>query len=323
MNYTHLSQSERYQIQCLRDVGLSITQTALRLGRHRSTIAREVRRNSDASTAYQAHNAHQQALSRQSGQTNAQRFDDAQWELVLSYLQLDLSPQQAAARLGLERRLRISHTCIYNRLRRMGQAAPRLRCGQCRRKAHTGAGQLRDRVGIAQRPAIVDKRARLGDWEGDTIVSGAGGLAGLVTLTERRSRYTLAQRVQRRQAEPVGQAIIEMLRPHPRRRHTLTLDNGKEFAQHRWVHRRLKTKVYFADPHSPWQRGLNENHNGLLRHYFPKGSDLGMASEEQVLQAVYRLNHRPRRCLGWKTPHEVFHGYKVTPLTLGTGALRC
>ena len=169
----------------------------------------------------------------------------------------------------------------------------------------------------------MDKRARLGDWEGDTIASGAGGLAGLVTLTERLSRYTLAQHVQRRQAEPVGQAIIEMLRPHPRRRHTLTLDNGKEFAEHRWVHRRLKTKVYFADPHSPWQRGLNENHNGLLRHYFPKGSDLGMASEEQVLQAVYRLNHRPRRCLGWKTPHEVFHGYKVTPLTLGTGALRC
>ena len=149
MNYTHLSQSERYQIQCLRDVGLSITQTALRLGRHRSTIAREIRRNSDASTAYQAHNAHQQALSRQSGQTNAQRFDGAQWELVLSYLQLDLSPQQAAARLGLERRLRISHTCIYNRLRRMGQAAPRLRCGHCRRKAHTGAGQLRDRVGLS------------------------------------------------------------------------------------------------------------------------------------------------------------------------------
>jgi 5S rRNA maturation endonuclease (ribonuclease M5) len=100
-------------------------------------------------------------------------------------------------------------------------------------------------------------------------------------------------------------------------------EHARKFAEHRWVHRRLKTKVYFADPHSPWQRGLNENHNGLLRHYFPKGSDLGMASEEQVLQAVYRLNHRPRRCLGWKTPHEVFHGYKVTPLTLGTGALRC
>ena len=98
---------------------------------------------------------------------------------------------------------------------------------------------------------------------------------------------------------------------------------GSEMCIRDRVHRRLKTKVYFADPHSPWQRGLNENHNGLLRHYFPKGSDLGKASEQEVLQAVYRLNHRPRRCLDWKTPHEVFHGYKVTPLTLGTGALRC
>lgn len=323
MNYTHLSQSERYQIQSLRDAGLSITQTALRLGRHRSTIVREIARNSGANEAYQAHSAHQQARARQSGQTNAQRLGDAQWALVLSYLQLDLSPQQAAARLGLEKRLRISHTCIYNWLHRMGRVATRLRCGQRRRKAHSGVGQLRDRTGIAQRPAIVDKRARLGDWEGDTIVSGAGGLAALVTLTERRSRYTLAQHVQRRRAEPVGQAIIEMLRPHSRHRHTLTLDNGKEFADHKWVHRRLKTKVYFADPHSPWQRGLNENHNGLLRHYFPKGSDLGAASEQQVQQAVYMLNHRPRRCLGWKTPHEVFHGYKVTPLTLATDALRC
>jgi IS30 family transposase len=323
MNYTHLSQSERYQIQSLLGVGLSITQTALHLGRHRSTIAREIRRNSCASAPYQAHSAHQRARARQSGQTNARRFDDAHWQLVLAYLQLDLSPQQAAARLGLERRLRISHTCIYNRLRHMGPTAPRLRCAQRRHKARSGAGQLSDRVGIAQRPTIVDKRARLGDWEGDTIVSGRGGLAALVTLSERRSRYTLAQHVHRRQAQPVGQAIIEMLRPHPKHRHTLTLDNGKEFAEHGWVHRRLKTRVYFADPHSPWQRGLNENHNGLLRHYFPKGSDLSLLGQEQVLDAVYRLNHRPRRCLGWKTPHEVFHGYEVTPLTLATGALCC
>ncbi|BEU98729.1 IS30 family transposase (plasmid) [Acidovorax sp. DW039] len=190
MNYTHLSQSERYQIQSLVDVGLSISQTALRLERHRSTIAREIRR-----------------------------------------------------------------------------------------RERLGAGQLSDRVGIAQRPAIVDERARLGDWEGDTIVSGRGALAALVTLTERRSRYTLAQHVPRRKAEPVGQAIIEMLRPHPKHRHTLTLDNGKEFAEHKWVQRRLSTKVYFADPHSSWQRGLNENHNGLLRHYFPKGSTLSLLSQ--------------------------------------------
>ena len=201
-----------------------------------------------------------------------------------------------------------------HRLQRL-DCAVRLRCGRRRRKAQPGTGQIPDRVGIAQRPAIVDRCTRRGDWEGDTIVSGAGGLAALVTLTERRSRYTLAAHVPRRQAQPVSQAIIQMLRAHPRHRHTLTLDNGKEFAQHAWVQRCLGTRVYFADPHSPWQRGLNENHNGLLRHYLPKCSDLGSVTTMQLDEAIYRLNHRPRQCLGWKTPHEVFHGYSITPLT--------
>ncbi|MFT4242349.1 MAG: IS30 family transposase [Acidovorax sp.] len=317
MSYTHLSQSERYQIQCLHDMGLPLTRIAHQLGRHRGTIAREIKR-SGCTGAYRAEVAQQQANARQqNSKRNAQRFFEQHWTLVRSYLQLELSPQQVSARLALEKRLHISHACIYNHIRCMGGAMPPLRCGQRRRrKAHSGAGQLTDRLGIAQRPAIVERRSRLGDWEGDTIASGSGGLAGLVTLTERRSRYTLAQHVQRRQAQPVAEAIIEMLRPHERCRHTLTLDNGKEFAQHAWVCKRLNTKVYFADPHSPWQRGLNENHNGLLRHYFPKGSDLGQVTEQQVLDAVYQLNHRPRKCLGWKTPHEVFHGYRIAPLTL-------
>jgi IS30 family transposase len=321
LNYTHLSPLERYQIQCLLQAGLSIAQTALRLGRHRSTVARELQRNANSPSAYQADQAQHLAQARQSAQRNAQRLFEPHWALVLSYLQLDLSPQQAAHRLRLEQRLRISTSGIYKHLHRQaahagGATQPRLRCGRRRRKAHAGAGQLPDRVGIAQRPAIVDTRSRLGDWEGDTIVSGAAALAGLVTLTERRSRYTLAQHVLRRQAEPVGEAIIQMLRPYPGQRHTLTLDNGKEFAQHAWVRRRLDMEIYFADPHSPWQRGCNENHNGLLRHYFPKGCDLGAFRQLHVLDAVYRLNHRPRRCLGWKTPHEVFHGYAVSPLTL-------
>lgn len=317
MSYTHLSQTERYQIQCLHELGLSPTRIAAQLGRHRSTIAREIKRSGCAPRCYKAAPAQQHAqLRRQGSRCNAQRLSEHHWALVMAYLELDLSPQQVAQRLRLEKRLRISHTWIYTHVQRLGKARERLRCGQRRRKAHSGAGQLQARVGIEQRPAIVDKRSRRGDWEGDTIASGAGGLAAVVTLTERRSRYTLAQHVQRRQAEPVGQAIVEMLRPHKRRRYTLTLDNGKEFAQHRWVSKSLKTRVYFADPHSPWQRGLNENHNGLLRHYLPKGSDLGLFDQQQVLDAVYRLNHRPRRCLGWKTPHEVFYGFGITPITL-------
>ncbi|WP_243457636.1 IS30 family transposase [Ottowia testudinis] len=317
MSYTHLSRDERYQIQCLLELGQSAAAIARHLQRHPSTIRRELARNASAAAAYRADAAHSQAGARQSARTNAWRFTPDDWALVMAYLQLDLSPQQVAQRLLLEQRLCISHSCIYQRLQRQPSHCPRLRCGQRRRKARApGVGQLADRLGIEQRPAIAQERSRLGDWEGDTIVSGQGALAGLLTLAERRSRYTLAAPLAQRRAEPTAEAIIELLRPHRQLCHTLTLDNGKEFAQHVCVARRLDMQVYFADPHSSWQRGLNENHNGLLRYYFPKGSDLSHVSEQQVLDAVHRLNHRPRRCLGWLTPHEVFHGFEMTPLTL-------
>ena len=317
MSYTHLSRDERYQIQCLHELGLSPTAIAAKLGRHRSSIARELQRNADAAGRYGAAAAHKQASARQSNRCNAWCFEPQDWALVMDYLQRDLSPQQVAQRLLLEERLCISHDCIYQRLRRLGAACPRLRCGQRPRKAKAqGVGQIPQRIGIEQRPAIVDERSRLGDWEGDTIVSGQHALGAIVTLAERYSRYTLAAPLQRRQADATAEAIVELLRPHRQCRHTLTLDNGKEFAQHARVSFQLDMPVYFADPHSPWQRGLNENHNGLLRFYFPKGSDLSDVTEQQVMDAVYRLNHRPRRCLGWKTPHEVFHGFEVTPLTL-------
>lgn len=317
MSYTHLSQDERYQIQSLLQLGQSIFDIARKLARHPSTIRREIARNAKAQSSYRAQAAHSQAGARQSQRRNAWRFAPEDWTLVMAYLQMDLSPQQVSERLLLERRLCISHGCIYKRLRQMGAACPRLRCGQRRRKAAApGAGQIPDRVGIEQRPAIVDERSRLGDWEGDTIVSGQGALGVIVTLNERCSRYTLAMPLKRRLAEATGEAIIELLRPHRACCHTLTLDNGKEFAQHARVAHRLDMQLYFADPHSPWQRGLNENHNGLLRYYFPKGSDLTQVSEQQVLDAVYRLNHRPRRCLGWRTPHEVFNSFEIVPLTL-------
>lgn len=315
MSYTHLSRDERYQIQCLRELGHCAVDIAGRLQRHPSTVRRELARNAQAGH-YRADAAHTQASARQSGRSNAWRFAPQDWALVMTYLQLDLSPQQAAARLSLEQRLCISHSCIYTRLHQLGLHRPRLRCDRRKRISSPGVGQLPDRVGIEQRPAIVDARSRLGDWEGDTIVSGQGALGAIVTLAERCSRYTLAALLKRRQAQATGEAIIELLRPHRTMRHTLTLDNGKEFAQHARVARHLDIQVYFADPHSPWQRGLNENHNGLLRYYFPKGSDLSAVTETEVLDAVHRLNHRPRRCLGWKTPHEVFHGFEMTPLTL-------
>lgn len=324
MSYTHLSQSERYQIQALHGLGHCIRAIAAALGRHRSSIARELRRNAEPRAHYKAAQAHAMAAQRQSRRRNARQFAQVVWALVDTYLRLDLSPQQVSARLKLEGRASISHTCIYRYARQQGLAlVQHLRCRKRRRRYGSAdrRGQLKGRVGIEKRPAVVQARSRIGDWEGDTIVSGGHRPAVLVTLAERRTRYTLVAPVSSGKAEPVAQAMIELLRPHRNVCHTITLDNGKEFAEHAFVAKCLRAKVYFADPYCSWQRGLSENHNGLLRQYFPKGSDLAQFSLVQVQEAVHRLNHRPRKCLGWKTPHEVFYGFEISPLTLDSRAL--
>ena len=324
MSYTHLSQAERYQIQALHDMGHPIAAIAAALSRHHSTISRELRRNTAQPGRYRACHADSAAAQRQSARRNARQIEPSVWAIVSNYLQLDLPPEQVSERLKLERRTSVSHTCIYRYARLQGFALCqhlRLRKKRKKRGSLERRGQLKGRVGIEQRPAVVDARTRIGDWEGDTIVSGGHCPAVLVTLAERRSRYTLVAPVASGKAEPVAQAMIELLRPHRSVCHTITLDNGKEFAEHAFVATRLQADVYFADPYCSWQRGLNENHNGLLRQYFPKGCDLGQFTLVQVQEAMHRLNHRPRKCLGWRTPHEVFCGFEVLPLTLGARAL--
>jgi transposase, IS30 family len=138
----------------------------------------------------------------------------------------------------------------------------------------------------------------------------------LVTLVERKSRYTLAARVDTKQAQPVAQAMVDLLRPYKSKCYTLTFDNSQEFAQHHFVSQCLAAKVYFAHPYCSWERGLNENTNRLLRQYFPKGTNLRQISQVQLDDVLYAPNHRPRKCLGYKTPHEVFFGYKIKPFKL-------
>jgi transposase, IS30 family len=199
-----------------------------------------------------------------------------------------------------------------------------LRCQKVRKKRYASGqerrGTLKNRVSIEHRPAVVDKRSRIGDWEGDTVI-GKGHQGVLVTLVERKSRYTLAARLDSRHSNKVTQAIIELLRPHKLQCKTLTFDNGKEFAEHEFIAKCLNAKVYFAHPYCSWERGLNENHNGLLRQFFPKETNLLRVTQDEVNEAVYRLNHRPRKCLGYRTPHEVFYGLEMRPLKLPTDAL--
>ena len=166
-------------------------------------------------------------------------------------------------------------------------------------------GAIAGRTGIAERPAIVVRRRRLGDWEGDTL-AGQRWRTGVLTLVERKSRLTCLGRLRNKSAAVTAKAVTHCLRPLAASVRTLTVDNGQEFAHHQTITEHLKMPIYFCDPYSPWQRGTVENMNGLLRQYFPKTLDFSTLTGRQLRRAEDRLNHRPRKCLGYKTPHEVF-----------------
>ena len=327
MTYKHLTQEERYQIHALKRQNISLARISAELQRDRSTISRELKRNVGPS-GYKPAAAHAKARLRQCERRNARHFSAEQWRHVHAYLRMHLSPEQCSGRLKLEKAMAISAECIYQHAyqdkAQGGDLVSYLRCQKVRRKRY-GSGQerrgvLKNRIGIEQRPAVVDLRSRIGDWEGDTVI-GKAHQGVLVTLVERKSRYTLACQLDSRHSTKVTQAVIELLRPHKAQCKTLTFDNGKEFAEHGFIAQCLKARVYFAHPYCSWERGLNENHNGLLRQFFPKQSNLLKVSQDQVNDAVYRLNHRPRKCLGYRTPHEVFYRLKMTPLKLPTDAL--
>ena len=235
----------------------------------------------------------------------------------MTRLRRDWSPEQIAGRLrrdhGPDRRMRISHETIYQWIYRDaeddGTLFDHLRRRHRRRRKQgrygAGRGLIPGRVSIAERPAIVQRRARFGDWEGDTL-EGARSKGGIASLVERKSRYVLAAPLCDKSAAVMAAQAGKALKWLPRcMRQTLTVDNGKEFAAFRTIEKQTGVNVYFADPYSAWQRGCNENTNGLLRQYFPKGSDLSGLNRFALASAVKRLNHRPRKCLGYQSPHEV------------------
>ena len=320
MTYQHLTREERYQIQLLHEIRHSCADIADLLKRHRSTIYREIKNNATGGT-YLGEQAHSKAVDQGLNSRNARTIDPQAWELVTAYIRLWLSPDQVAQRLHLESKISISHESIYQYVyldkAKGGDLIGYLRCQKKRRKRYASGrqrrGTLKNRVGIEERPAIVEQRSRLGDWEGDTVI-GKGHQGVLVTLVERKSRYTLARALACREADLVQEAIIELLRPHRRQCLTLTFDNGKEFAQHEFIGKCLDADVYFARPYHSWERGTNENTNGLLRQFFPKGMSLKNLDSIEVDEALYRLNHRPRKCLAYRTPHEVFYNLPTRPL---------
>jgi len=315
--YKQLTSGLRYQIYGLKQAGLNQTEIAEKIGVNKSTISREFRRNKGRRgwRPKQAQSLH--AVRRQKC-LNGKRFSTEDWIEVDRLIATDFSPEQIANRLDLEGVLQISHEAIYQHVyadkHNGGDLHQHLRSQKLHRKRYASGqerrGVIKNRVSIDERPEIVDEKSRIGDWEGDTVI-GKNHKGGLVTLAERKSRYVLAGHIRSKHAGGVTSVITGLLAPYKDQCHTITFDNGKEFAEHEKVAEVLKADIYFAHPYHSWERGLNENSNGLLRQYFPKGMELTDITEAQVLAAVEKLNHRPRKVLGNRTPHEVFFGVEI------------
>ena len=307
MDYTHLTREERYQIEGLLKCGCKNAEIARVLGRDASTIYRERQRNSRPGQAYSAAAAQAMCARRAQACANAPRVDPESWQQVLRGLSEGWSPEEISGRIRLEGCPGISHMTIYRRVRAErelgGGTWRRLRCSKRPyMRRGDGRGRARPLGGkpIELRPPIVDQRCTFGHWEGDTMLD-TQLRSCLVTLIERKSRYLLAAKVASRSAVPVRRAINRLLAPYGPLAETLTLDNGKEFSDHA----NLAVECYFARPYASWQRGSVENMNGLLRQYFPRSRKLTAVRQTHVQAAMDKLNHRPRKCLGYRTPHEV------------------
>jgi IS30 family transposase len=310
--YTQLTREQRYQIYALLKAGHNQSEIAHLIRAHKSTISRELRRNC-GQKGYRPKQAHQFALNRRKKAWH--RIETSTWVLIDTLIRQEWSPEQVSGWLREKHGLQISHEWIYQYIltdkQSGGDLHCHLRCQKKRRKrygSYDRRGKLRNRVSIDERPAIVDTRQRLGDWEVDTII-GRGHRHAIVSLTERKSRLALLRKVERKTAQAVAEAVIELLRSLPARTHTITADNGKEFGDHERIAHDLRTDVYFAHPYSSWERATNENMNGLIRQYFPKKRSFATITDKEINYVAERLNNRPRKCLGFKSPNQVFFKY--------------
>ena len=321
MPYHHFTQEEQYVIAHMTIAGFSQREIGRRLERHHTSIGREIRRNRPTyadDAVYWYGTAEDHAKERRRRPRHSRRQHDSLVSYVISKLRLDWSPEAIAGRLKVDyphdESMRICHETIYRWIYRDSlnkgdlHGHLRRRHKYRRRQKRYGSGRrfIPGRISISLRPSIVSTRERMGDWEGDTL-EGGKGTGYLATHVERRCRYLLAAKLADKKASTMTAQSIALFTRMPRRlRYTLTVDNGKEFSQFKEIEAKTGLSVYFADPYAAWQRGTNENTNGLLRYYFPKGTDFSAISDKEVAQVVKKLNNRPRKCLNYQTPYEVY-----------------
>ena len=307
MTYKHLSQAERYQIHALMKAGHDQSQIAKVLDRNKSTISRELSRNT-GSRGYRPKQACEMSTYRSQNSRNASTVASWVKDEANALLRVQWSPEQIASKLP------ISHETVYQHVyadkAQGGALWKNLRCQKQKRKRYAGGrdrrGQIPNRRPLSERPLQIEARKQVGHWECDTVI-GANHKGAVVTMVERKSGYGVIAKVTNKTSELVSSAIVDKLKPMAVRVKTLTFDNGKEFAAHAHIDAQLQSTTYFARPFASWERGSNENFNGLLRQYIPKKRSMSTVTDEEIRMIQNRLNNRPRKRLGFKTPAEVFY----------------
>lgn len=325
MSYTHFTLEERKYLQKLLSEDKSFREIAAILERSPSTISREVKRNK---AKYRPHNKpdnkywynHWRAQNlyirrRREQRRRALKPGTYEWEYVIEKLNKFWSPEQIVHRYELENQKKlVSFATIYRYIYRgelpdISKRSHLRRRGKLKLPRNSSYNTIKpDRI-IPEWPQCIKNRIRIGDWEGDTVY-GAVGKGLVVTLADRKTRYLLAGKLQNRNALLTEKVIVDLLKGKPVK--SLSLDNGSEFANFKEIEKQISSPVYFAEPHKPWQRGTNENTNDILRFFFPKGTDFNKVSNEELEKVVFLINTRPRKCLNWKSPFEVFWGVALT-----------
>jgi len=313
----HLQMTERLQIETLLNAGSKPSAIAKQLSRNRSTISREINRNTEAGKY--CHDAAQKCANERRCNAKESVLTEDNWTTVRAFLQQKWSPEQISGWLKAHPEIgfcvsdqwiyayiyanRDQGGTLYQHLRRAGK--PYKKGGK---KVYRG--KIKDRVDISVRPDIINKRIRLGDWEVDSVI-GRMNQSSIVTIVERLSRYTAIIKVNSKESDTVSQAIIHRMTAAALPLHSMTGDNGTEFSEHKKISESLGIDFYFTHPYSSWEKGTNENTNGLIRQYFPKGTDFGSITESMLSEVETALNNRPRKCLSYKTPHEVLNNRSI------------
>ena len=317
MNYHQLTENERYQIYALLKAGRSQKEIAEILCRSPSTISRELKRNRGM-RGYRPLQAQQLSDHRRSTGHKAVKVTGEVRKWIDQLVRQELSPQQVVDYLRRHKGLSLHHETIYRLIYadkaadgdlythlRVASKPYRKRYGHYDRR-----GKISNRVDIDERPAAVAQRRRIGDWEGDTIM-GKGRKSALLTLVERKTLYTVIARLTGKRADLLAKAAVASMKALSAQVKTITFDNGLEFAEHEAIAEGLGADIYFAHPYASWERGINENTNGLIRQYFPKGTDFNDVTDDQIQAVMDRLNNRPRKTRGCRSPNELFKGQRV------------